>query len=59
MKERFKSPVLWIGIISLIAFVAKNWIGIEIPGIDEFTDLLLTVLIAFGVVNNPTERDKF
>lgn len=59
MKERFKSPVLWVGIISLIAFVSKTWCGIEIPGIDEFTDLLLTVLVAFGVVNNPTDREHF
>ena len=59
MKERFKSPVLWIGIISLIAFVAKNWIGIEIPGIDEFTNLLLAVLAGFGIINNPTDKEHF
>lgn len=59
MKERFKSPVLWTALIALIAFIAKNWCGFEIPGIDEFTELLLAVLIAFGVCNNPTDRNAF
>lgn len=59
MKERFKSPVIWTSIIALVAFIAKTWCHFEIPGINEFTDLLLAVLIAFGVCNNPTDRNNF
>ena len=59
MKERFKSPVLWTALIALIVFVLKTWCKIEIEGVDEFTELLLAVLIAFGVCNNPTNREGF
>ena len=59
MKERFKSPVLWTALIALVAFIAKTWCKFEIEGIDEFTELLLAVLIAFGVCNDPTNREGF
>ncbi len=59
MKERFKSPVLWLSIAALIAFVFKNWLGFEIPEWNTFVELLLAVLIAFGVVNNPADKENF
>ena len=59
MKERFKSPVLWTALIALVVFVLKTWCKVEIEGVDEFTELLLAVLIAFGVCNNPTDRGHF
>ena len=59
MKDRFKSPVLWLSIAALIAFVFKNWLGFEIPEWNTFVELLLAVLIAFGVVNNPADKENF
>lgn len=59
MKERLKSPVLWLSCAALLAFVLKSWVGWEIPQFDTFTELLLAVLIAFGVVNNPADKERF
>ena len=59
MLERLKSPVLWLAVGALIAFVTKNWLGFEIPRFDEFLELFLAVLVAFGVVNNPTDKNHF
>ena len=59
MKERFKSPVLWLAIFALVGFITKKWIGWEIPEFDTFVDLFLAVLVAFGVVNNPTDKQNF
>ncbi|MBE7025053.1 MAG: holin [Ruminococcaceae bacterium] len=59
MKERLASPVLWLAVAALFTFVMKNWVGWEIPKFDEFVELLLAVLIAFGVVNNPTDQENF
>ena len=59
MLKRFKSPVLWLAIAALIAFVTKNWMGFEIPEWNTFVELLLAVLIAFGVVNNPADKENF
>ena len=59
MKDRIKSPVLWLSMAALIAFITKEWIGWEIPKFDEFVELLLAALMAFGVVNNPTDKQHF
>ena len=59
MLQRLKSPVLWLAAAALIAFITKEWLGFEIPKFDEFIELLLAVLIAFGVVNNPTDKEHF
>lgn len=59
MLQRLKSPVLWLAVAALIAFITKNWFGFEIPKFDEFIELLLAVLVAFGVVNNPTDKEHF
>lgn len=59
MQNRFKSYVLWMAVAALIAFVTKEWFGLEIPKFDEFVELLLTVLVGFGVVNNPTDKSHF
>lgn len=59
MKDRIKSPVLWLSMAALIAFITKEWMGWEIPKFDEFVELLLAALMAFGVVNNPTDKQHF
>lgn len=59
ISERLKSPVLWLAVAALIAFITKNWLGFEIPKFDEFVELLLAVMVAFGVVNNPTDKEHF
>ncbi len=59
MKERFKSKVLWGALLALVAFVTKTWMGVEIPAFDTFAELLLAVLAAFGVLNNPTDKNHF
>jgi uncharacterized membrane protein len=59
MLNRLASPVVWTTVAALIAFVTKEWLGIEIPKFDVFVDLLLGCLIAFGIVNNPTDKDHF
>lgn len=59
MQNRFKSKVVWLAVLSLIYFVVKNWMGFEIPQWDSFVELLLTVLVGFGILNNPTDGENF
>lgn len=55
--ERFKSWPLWLAIAALVVFCVKEFAGIDISNtVDSLLDYLLPVLIAFGVVNNPTDR---
>jgi uncharacterized membrane protein len=36
----------------------KNWIGFEIPMWEEFVDLVMALVVALGVVNNPTNKEN-
>lgn len=60
MKEflnRFKSWALWLSIGALIVFCAKEFCGVDISAtVDGLLDVLLPVLVAFGIVNNPTDK---
>ena len=60
-QNRWKSPVLWTGLVSaIIAFLLGTGL-IDIGLSQTLTDTLafvLTVLAAFGVVNSPTNKDS-
>lgn len=54
---RFKSWALWLALAALIVFCVKEFAGIDIAEtVDGLLNVLLPVLVAFGVVNNPTDR---
>lgn len=54
--ERFKSWALWLAIGALIVFCVKEFAGIDISAtVNGLLDVLLPVLVAFGIVNNPTD----
>ena len=56
--ERFKSWALWTSIAALIVFCVKEFAGLDIqPTVNGLLDVLLPVLVAFGIVNNPPDKD--
>ena len=63
MKEilgRFKSWAVWLSFGALIVFCAKEFWGVDISGtVDGLLDVLLPLLVAFGIVNNPTNKTGF
>lgn len=63
MKEflsRFKSWAVWVSFGSLIAFCTKEFAGIDISEtVNGLLDVLLPLLVAFGIVNNPTDSKHF
>ena len=57
---RFKSWAVWAALGALVVFCAKEFGGIEISGtVNGLLDVLLPLLVAFGIVNNPTDRGHF
>ena len=59
MQNRFKSWALWVAIGALVVFAVKEFAGIDIEEtVNGFLNVLLPVLIGFGVVNNPTDKEK-
>ena len=58
--ERFKSWAVWLSLAALVVFCVKEFGGVDISEtVDGLLDVLLPVLVAFGIVNNPTDRSSF
>lgn len=59
MIEKFKSWALWLSIGALIVFLVKQFSGVDISEqVDGFLNVLLPVVVGFGIVNNPDSRTK-
>lgn len=57
---RFKSWALWLSIGALVVFCVKEFAGVDVGStVDGLLDVLLPVLTAFGIVNNPTDKNHF
>lgn len=55
---RFKSWALWLSVAALVIFCVKEFEGIDISEtVNGLMNVLLPVLVAFGIVNNPTDRE--
>lgn len=60
MQNRWRSWALWTAIAALVVFCVKQFAGVDISSpLGEIMDLALPILVAFGVVNNPTDRENF
>ena len=60
MQNRFRSWALWLSVAALIVYVVKMIWGLDVSEqVNGFLDVLLPVLVAFGIVNNPTDREHF
>lgn len=58
-QNRFKSWALWVSIAALVVFCVKTFAKIDISEtVNGFMDVLLPVLVALGIVNNPTDKDN-
>lgn len=58
--NRFKSWALWLSLAALIVFCVKEFGGVDISEtVNGLLDVLLPVLVAFGIVNNPTDSKNF
>ena len=59
-QNRFKSWALWVSIAALIVFCVKEFAGFDISEtMNGLLNVLLPVLVGFGVVNNPTDKENF
>jgi len=56
MQNRFQSWALWLAVAALVGFVSKTYFGYTIPEFDTLINLILVVLVGFGIVNNPTDK---
>ena len=58
--ERFKSWAVWLSLAALVVFCVKEFGGVDISDtVNGLLDVLLPLLVTFGIVNNPTDRSNF
>ena len=58
MQNRLKSWPLWTSLAALVVFCVKEFAHIDIEEtVNGLLNVLLPVLVAFGIVNNPTNPD--
>lgn len=56
-QNRLKSWALWMSVAALVVFCVKEFCGIDISGtVDGLMNVLLPVLVGFGIINNPTDK---
>lgn len=56
-QKKYKSWALWLAVAALIVFCVKEFAGIDISGtVDGMLNVLLPVLVGFGIVNNPNSK---
>jgi len=61
-QNRFKSPVVWAAVVAqiLTILIVLDVITVaQQETINQVVAAVLQLLIAFGVINNPTTQDKF
>lgn len=64
MHNRYRSPVAWATVASLVLLILKNYNLLPVLNMtdevfNKMTDLIFAVLVSFGIFNDPTSRDKY
>jgi len=61
VQNRLKSWAVWISLSGLVFLVLTKIFGLDIDANvwDEVLTALGTVLVGFGILNNPTSSDEF
>lgn len=64
MQNRLKSKVVWVSIASLVLMILKNYnlleeINLTADSYNEIIDSIISVLVLFGILNNPTKNNSF
>jgi uncharacterized membrane protein len=56
-QKAYRSWALWLAVAALIVFCAKEFFGLDISEqTNGFLNVLLPVLVGFGIINNPTNK---
>lgn len=54
----YQSWAMWASLAGLVLYVLKKAFNVDLYGVwNDIAETLLTLLIGFGVVNNPNKRD--
>jgi uncharacterized membrane protein len=63
-KERIKSWAVWASVFGAVAVICNSFglfekIGLDSTEFDLIVNAIGSVLIGFGILNNPTDKEHF
>ena len=58
IRNRLRSKVLWLTILSFTLFILKTYFKIEVVKGDELINGILTIFTLLGIFNNPSFKNK-
>ena len=57
-QNRFRSWALWLSMAALVVYCVKVFAGLDISEtVNGFMNVLCPVLVGFGIINNPTDKN--
>lgn len=60
MKDRIKSPVVWLSVLAQICIILAFFIPNDInDAVKVIGTALIEIATLFGILNNPTTRSEF
>ncbi len=64
IKERLKSWAVWVSVLGAVGVILNSLgvfekIGITSATFDIIVNAVGTILITFGILNNPTDKNSF
>ena len=58
-QSRLRSWPLWLAVASLVVFCVKEFFKVDISeSVNGLLNVLLPVLVGFGIVNNPSDGEN-
>jgi len=55
--ERLKSKTLWIAVASLVTMILNDAFGITSEQSEPYVSVMLTILVAAGIIVNPSNNE--
>lgn len=59
MRERLKSPVVWLAVIAQVALVIAMYNPEVADNLKIVATAIVEIMTLFGVLNDPTTRERF
>ena len=59
IKQRIRNYGLWVSFASLVLLVVQAFgVRIDVGKYNDVVNAILTLLVSFGIINNPTTENK-
>ena len=64
IKERLKSWAVWVSVLGAVGIILNSFgifekLGIDSAAFETAVNAIGTILVAFGILNNPTDKSSF